>query len=969
MTSRGAKGGRVARCGVRITLAWSALLMLAGCESQKPTAETTETPPGATPESVTGGTSTLTAPMLPPVTPPQAALSDLEARPLYTFTEAEVDQYLPHAWLAEPDLPQRVIHLARKNLGQPYDIYLLGEFPYEFYDTDPLYCLSKSDCLTFCEHMYAMALSRDWWTFLRTLQRLRYKDGTIGMLTRNHWTEVDWDGNNAYLFDDLTTKLGNGQVHVPLTNTVKRAAFFAKFGLGQDLPDEPVNSTYIPKDKVPGVLVELRAGDFVNIVRGDAQAQWVGHTGFIALAADGTVDFLHSAQPAVREQPLLDYLAHDRRCVGIKILRLRPDAEAQMATALQNPAATPVNADVINAKLAASPLMSTGAPDGYSEDWSRAMRLMSYRLDVDTPTDPAFQSLVEAAEQRIGDALGIPPEERAIGALDLTDLRLAMVRPDTMFYGASVPKICILLGYFDKYPEAARHLDPQVRSELERMIKRSDNEMAAKYSQLVGIEHIQALITGKQYRFYDQEHGGGLWCGKHYGLAEPRYGDPLHDHSHGATVRQCLRYYLLLEQGKLVSADACATMKEIFAAPALPFHDKDFVEGLKGRDATILRKSGWWEDWHLDTARVQHGQRLYLLAGMTKHPQGEAYLAQMATAIDDILCGQQPAPPYRHELAKYDGLGKLAVGPTGDAVFESPVLEPQLLFNEVVTSWNIATPEGAGFCVEVRIGRKEGDVWSPWLWTGDWGNVTALEPRTTQSEQAKIDVDYLVAPEQYDRVQYRVRGWAPEPTELALDRVAVCVSDTTGIPLSLPRPETPLDVPTAQWQRTLDVPHHNQRTSRPEMKGKLCSPTSVSMLLAYNGIEETPEQVALRTFDPATNIYGAWPRNVQTAYSYGVRGYLTRISDWNEVKRFIAAGQPLIISIRVYKPDVLTGAPYHPSGGHLIVLTGFDADGNITVNDPAIVDPHEGRRTYLRTDMEKYWLRGSGGLTYVLEGR
>ena len=87
-------------------------------------------------------------------------LAALSAKPLYQFTEAEVGSYLAQLHATEPDLRKRVVHLARKNLGQPYELYLLGEMPFETYDPQPLYSLTKSDCLVFAEHTYAMALRR-----------------------------------------------------------------------------------------------------------------------------------------------------------------------------------------------------------------------------------------------------------------------------------------------------------------------------------------------------------------------------------------------------------------------------------------------------------------------------------------------------------------------------------------------------------------------------------------------------------------------------------------------------------------------------------------------------------------------------------------------------------------------------------------------------------------------------------------
>ncbi len=116
---------------------------------------------------------------LPIATPVKSArpLKTLQKAPLYSFSERDVDAYLKYLHETEPEPIKRVMHLARKNIGQPYEIYLLGEAPHEMYDPDPMYCLNKSDCVTFVEHTYAMALSSDWPGFFKTLQRLRYKDG------------------------------------------------------------------------------------------------------------------------------------------------------------------------------------------------------------------------------------------------------------------------------------------------------------------------------------------------------------------------------------------------------------------------------------------------------------------------------------------------------------------------------------------------------------------------------------------------------------------------------------------------------------------------------------------------------------------------------------------------------------------------------------------------------------------------
>ena len=260
---------------------------------------------------------------------------------------------------------------------------------------------------------------------------------------------------------------------------------------------------------------------------------------------------------------------------------------------------------------------------------------MNYTLDYTTQVDAALQAKLEEIDVRLRAKFGMTAEQTSVGLLDLNTLRFAAVRPDREDYAASVPKIGILLGYFQLHPEAATNLEAQTRHELGDMIKQSSNEMAAKYSRELGLKPIQAVIDS--YHLYDANHGGGLWVGKHYGQDGERYGDPVGNNSHAATVRQLIRYYLLLEQGKLVSPAASKTMREIFESPDIPHRDDKFVKGLSGRDVQIFRKAGWWEDWYLDSAIITGGGRHYIAVAMTHHPKGEDYLIECAAAVDDLL--------------------------------------------------------------------------------------------------------------------------------------------------------------------------------------------------------------------------------------------------------------------------------------------------------------------------------------------
>src|SRR5258708_8490544 len=122
------------------------------------------------------------------------------------------------------------------------------------------------------------------------------------------------------------------------------------------------------------------------------------------------------------------------------------------------------------------------------------------------------------------------PAQTAVGVFDLNHLSLAMIHRDREEYDASVAKLGILVAYFQLHPEAATNLNSETRHELGLMVKASSNEMAAKFSRELGLRQIQQVLNS--YHFYDTNHGGGIWGGKHYGQGRARLRAPLAHTSH-----------------------------------------------------------------------------------------------------------------------------------------------------------------------------------------------------------------------------------------------------------------------------------------------------------------------------------------------------------------------------------------------------------------------------------------------------
>ena len=229
--------------------------------------------------------------------------------------------------------------------------------------------------------------------------------------------------------------------------------------------------------------------------------------------------------------------------------------------------------------------------------------------------------------------------------VDITDPaspRMAYVNPNEMMYAASLPKIAILLGAFEKIAEGEMVLNDETLEKLKLMIRNSSNEAATEILHRVGQEYLAELLQSPRYRLYDPEKNGGLWVGKDYGKAPAWKRDPLHNLSHGATALQVARFYYLLETGQLVSPELSKLMKSILADPA---HEHKFVKGLKEvqPDSEIYRKSGTWGPYHSDSAIIEHHGRRYIAVALAKSAKGERWLQRLIVALDDIIC-----PPAIH---------------------------------------------------------------------------------------------------------------------------------------------------------------------------------------------------------------------------------------------------------------------------------------------------------------------------------
>lgn len=300
-----------------------------------------------------------TPPSVIPPTPnaaPAPVLSELETllqKQIYQMSPQEVHRYLSYIHQAEPDFRKRVAAIARKNIGQPYILNLLGEYPYELHDSLPMFSLDHSDCVVFAEHTYAMALSQSWEEFFWMLQRIRYKDGVIGVATRNHYTEQDWNINNGWLVTDISAELA-GPSGPAYGLTVDRSKFLrTRHKTERSLPVQTSREAYVAKDAVAAIASQLQEGDFVNVISSRNGESWASHVGLVVIGPHGERHFLHSSEPQVREESFDAFIAratareernaregkNGQKLSGFKFLRLNEQVVVPPAAPQPRPGA------------------------------------------------------------------------------------------------------------------------------------------------------------------------------------------------------------------------------------------------------------------------------------------------------------------------------------------------------------------------------------------------------------------------------------------------------------------------------------------------------------------------------------------------------------------------------------------------------------------------------------------------------
>lgn len=297
----------------------------------------------------------------------------------------------------------------------------------------------------------------------------------------------------------------------------------------------------------------------------------------------------------------------------------------------------------------------------------------------------------------------------------------------------------------------------------------------------------------------------------------------------------------------------------------------------------------------------------------------------------------------------------------------SPIIVFAMPMDRAVLSWNATTPNNSYIKVYLRAKTPKGR-WSNWFKMGVWGeNIRSHSIKEQENNFGRVDIDTLEIKDPATEWQYKIvthkdkTGTDPKVYSigLAVKNSKTFKKETSDIKLKT----GPLAVPKfSQFEMAI-------KENRADLGKRICSPTSVAMLLKYNGIKDTsPLDVADHTYDNTADAYGNWPFNTAAMSTYLNKDrteplyttYVRWYESFDKLMDNIHNGQPVIVSIG-FKEGELKGAP-KPTSGHLVLVKGSDKK-HIYVNDPAAPDERSVNRKYLTEEFIKAWK----GVAYVVE--
>lgn len=210
-------------------------------------------------------------------------------------------------------------YIGERYLGAKYVLDPLGEEKAP--DTDPLIRFDAFDCLTFVETSLANGN-------VDKLNKIRYKNGEINFISRNHFTSIDWLENNKDIVENISNKYGKTAVRTAVID--KQNWFKRVHNIDVKMPKQTAKMEYVPYSNLSQIittdkpLIVMFIVDNPKIVDKIGTDLIVSHVGF--LLPNGKLRHASSQYKRVVDVDFQTYIterAKNKNNIGIALLEIK----------------------------------------------------------------------------------------------------------------------------------------------------------------------------------------------------------------------------------------------------------------------------------------------------------------------------------------------------------------------------------------------------------------------------------------------------------------------------------------------------------------------------------------------------------------------------------------------------------------------------------------------------------------------
>lgn len=280
-------------------------------------------------------------PLCHALTEPHTLHGDVEIQKIFNYFKIK-----PHL-----SKTQRLEYISEAWLNKPYLLFALGEGENAAFDQHPLYRTDAFDCETFVDTVLALTLAKNMDEFKQNMNKIRYRNGQVEFIQRNHFTGLEWNIHNQQqgFIQDITPSithnnkpiyvlsqtpinkgswyqhLSENRIYLPKSSDKQKLIQYQKLkSLGRTQESATSEVTYLPLTQLfntkghihPDILKQIPNGSIMEIVR----PQWnlekqigtqldISHLGFL-IHKNNNIYFRNasSTHQKVIDEKLEDYL-------------------------------------------------------------------------------------------------------------------------------------------------------------------------------------------------------------------------------------------------------------------------------------------------------------------------------------------------------------------------------------------------------------------------------------------------------------------------------------------------------------------------------------------------------------------------------------------------------------------------------------------------------------------------------------